>query len=251
MSWRLRPAWTGWPRCSGRVPSRSSDPGRGMWPRRDGHRLPGTVYGISKNAGEQWCNWYHRHRGVDVRSVRYPGLIGTHAPPGGGTTDYAVEVFDHLNDAEPYTCFLAEDTQLPMMHMDDAVLAITQLMSVPRSALRCTEAYNIQAMSFDPATLFAEIRRHVPNFRYRCAPDFRQDIAAGVAGCIGGQYGPGRLGLETHRGPARAGDLDDCRAQRAAATFAADLIFFRLNLPSPKPSGSRWRIRSVPYRTHR
>ncbi len=159
-------------------------PGSGAWAAQDGHRLPGTVYGISKNAGEQWCNWYHRHRGVDVRSVRYPGLIGTHAPPGGGTTDYAVEVFDHLNDAEPYTCFLAEDTQLPMMHMDDAVLAITQLMSVPRSALRCTEAYNIQAMSFDPATLFAEIRRHVPNFRYRCAPDFRQDIAAGWPGAL-------------------------------------------------------------------
>lgn len=146
---------------------------------QDGFRRPTTVYGISKHAGEQWCAWYHRHRGVDVRSVRYPGLIGTLTPPGGGTTDYAVEVFDHLDGPDPYPCFLKEDETLPMMHMDDAVGAMMQLMSAPREALGCPDAYNIQAMSFNPGELFAEIRRHVPGFEYRIAPDFRQDIAAG------------------------------------------------------------------------
>lgn len=145
---------------------------------QQGFRMPTTVYGISKHAGEQWCTWYNAHRGVDVRSVRYPGLIGTLSPPGGGTTDYAVEVFDHLDGAEPYSCFLREDQKLPMMHMADAVGAFMQLMSAPRSDLRCADAYNIQAMTFDPATLFAAIRQRVPELRIRYAPDFRQDIAA-------------------------------------------------------------------------
>jgi len=145
---------------------------------QQGFRMPTTVYGISKHAGEQWCAWYNAHRGVDVRSVRYPGLIGILSPPGGGTTDYAVEVFDHLDGVEPYACFLREDQKLPMMHMADAVGAFMQLMSAPRSALRCADAYNIQAMTFDPATLFAAIGQRVPEFRFRYAPDFRQDIAA-------------------------------------------------------------------------
>ncbi len=143
------------------------------------HRWPATVYGISKNVGEQWCAWYRRNRGVDVRSVRYPGLIGTLAPPGGGTTDYAVEVFDHLDNAEPYSCFLEASERLPMMHMDDAVDAALSIMSAPQEAMRCEEAYNIQAMSFSPEELFVEIRRHVPDFRWTYAPDFRQGIAAG------------------------------------------------------------------------
>ncbi|MDA9863759.1 NAD-dependent epimerase/dehydratase family protein [Flavobacteriales bacterium] len=154
-------------------------PGSGPVAAQSAFRLPGTVYGISKNVGEHWCSWYHQHRGVDVRSVRYPGLIGTLAPPGGGTTDYAVEVFDQLQGPAPYTCFLRADEKLPMMHMDDAVGAALQILSVPRSSLRCNEAYNINAMSFDPQGLFAEIRRHVPGFAVEYAPDFRQDIAAG------------------------------------------------------------------------
>lgn len=154
-------------------------PASGPVAAQDGHRLPATVYGISKNAGEHWCAWYQRNRGVDVRSVRYPGLIGTLAPPGGGTTDYAVEVFDQLDGPEPYSCFLEANERLPMMHMDDAVGAIHQLMSAPRAALRCAEAYNIQALSFSPAELFEAIRERIPDFRYQCVPDFRQGIAAG------------------------------------------------------------------------
>jgi nucleoside-diphosphate-sugar epimerase len=154
-------------------------PGSGRVAAQTGYRLPKTVYGISKNAGEHWCAWYRRNRGVDVRSVRYPGLIGTLAPPGGGTTDYAVEVFDYLSSGEPYPCFIAEDERLPMMHMDDAVRAALELMSAPREPLQCEEAYNIQALSFSPRELFAEIEKQVPGFQYRCIPDFRQDIASG------------------------------------------------------------------------
>ena len=154
-------------------------PGSGPVAAQSAYRLPSTVYGISKNVGEHWCSWYHQHRGVDVRSVRYPGLIGTLAPPGGGTTDYAVEVFDHLDGTAPYTCFLKADEKLPMMHMDDAVAAALHILSAPRVSLRCTEAYNINAMSFAPEELFAEIRRHVPAFQARYAADFRQNIAAG------------------------------------------------------------------------
>jgi len=146
---------------------------------QNGHRLPETVYGISKQAGEQWCAWFRKRHGVDTRSVRYPGLIGELCPPGGGTTDYAVEVFDCLHDPEPYACFLREDTVLPMMHMEDAVGAMLQITSVTADRIRNQESYNIQAMSFDPAALFAEIRRHVPSFQATCRPDFRQAIADG------------------------------------------------------------------------
>ena len=154
-------------------------PDNGPVAEQNGHRLPETVYGISKQAGEQWCAWFRKHHGVDTRSVRYPGLIGELCPPGGGTTDYAVEVFDHLHGAEPYTCFLQEDTVLPMMHMQDAIGAMLQITSVEADRIRNKEAYNIQAMSFDPATLFAEIRRHVPGFQAEFQPDFRQAIADG------------------------------------------------------------------------
>ncbi len=154
-------------------------PGSGPIAAQSGHRLPATVYGISKNVGEHWCAWYHQNRNVDVRSVRYPGLVGSLAPPGGGTTDYAVEVFDHIGEGLPYRCFLEAGEVLPMMHMGDAVEAALGLMAAPRSALRCAEAYNIQAMSFSPEELFLEIRRHAPDFAFECIPDFRQDIAAG------------------------------------------------------------------------
>lgn len=154
-------------------------PDNGPVAEQNGHRLPETVYGISKQAGEQWCAWFKTHHGVDTRSVRYPGLIGELCPPGGGTTDYAVEVFDHLRGDAPYRCFLREDAVLPMMHMDDAIRAMLQITSVGADRILNKEAYNIQAMSFDPATLFAEIRLHIPSFRAEFAPDFRQAIADG------------------------------------------------------------------------
>lgn len=154
-------------------------PENGPLAEQNGHRLPETVYGISKQAGEQWCAWFRKYRNVDTRSVRYPGLIGELCPPGGGTTDYAVEVFDHLRDKEPYVCFLREDTELPMMHMEDAVEAMMQITSVSSERIRNQESYNIQGVSFDPATLFAEIRRHVPDFKAVCQPDYRQRIADG------------------------------------------------------------------------
>ena len=154
-------------------------PDNGPIAQQNGHRLPETVYGISKQAGEQWCAWYRQHRGVDVRSVRYPGLIGELSPPGGGTTDYAVEVFDHLDTPDPYSCFLSKGTVLPMMHMEDAVGAMMQIMSAPQHRIVNKESYNIQGLSFDPATLFAEIQRHVPDFQAIYAPDFRQAIADG------------------------------------------------------------------------
>ena len=114
--------------------------------------------------------------------MRYAGLIGELCPPGGGTTDYAVEVFDHLRDEDPYVCFLREDTVLPMMHMEDAVEAMMQITSVTSEKIRNQESYNIQGISFDPATLFAEIRRHVPDFKAVHQPDYRQRIADGWPG---------------------------------------------------------------------
>ena len=174
MEWRPTIAQVFWPSSIAVF-----GPDNGPVAEQNGHRLPETVYGISKQAGEQWCAWFRKHHGVDTRSVRYPGLIGELCPPGGGTTDYAVEVFDHLYGTEPYTCFLREDTVLPMMHMQDAIGAMLQITSVEADRIHNEEAYNIQAMSFDPATLFAEIRRHVPGFRAEFQPDFRQAIADG------------------------------------------------------------------------
>jgi nucleoside-diphosphate-sugar epimerase len=154
-------------------------PKNGPVAEQNGHRIPETVYGISKQAGEQWCAWFRQHRGLDVRSVRYPGLIGELSPPGGGTTDYAVEVFDHLDGPTPYSCFLSKDTVLPMMHMEDAVGAMMQIMSAPQGRILNSESYNIQGLSFDPETLFAEIQQHVSGFEAVFAPDFRQSIADG------------------------------------------------------------------------
>lgn len=154
-------------------------PDNGPVAAQNGHRLPETVYGMSKQAGEQWCAWFRKHHGLDVRSVRYPGLIGELSAPGGGTTDYAVEVFDHLEGPEPYSCFLSEATTLPMMHMDDAVGAMMQIMSASADQIKNRESYNIQGMSFDPKTLFEEIAKHDPGFKAAFAPDFRQSIADG------------------------------------------------------------------------
>jgi len=138
---------------------------------------PSTIYGISKQAGERWCAWYHNKFNVDVRSLRYPGLIGWKTPPGGGTTDYAVHIFHEALKHKQYTCFLKSDTALPMMHMDDAIRATRMIMEAPASSVKIRGSYNVSAMSFTPAELANIITTLIPEFEISYAPDFRQAIA--------------------------------------------------------------------------
>jgi nucleoside-diphosphate-sugar epimerase len=138
---------------------------------------PSTVYGISKQTGERWCEYYHKRYGVDVRSIRYPGLISYTTPPGGGTTDYAVEIFHDAVKNGKYTCFLQEDTALPMMYMEDAIRATVQLMQAPASQIKQRSSYNIGGVSFTPKQLAEEIKKHIPTFEISYEPDFRQAIA--------------------------------------------------------------------------
>jgi nucleoside-diphosphate-sugar epimerase len=138
---------------------------------------PITVYGISKYAGEFWCNYYNHRYGLDVRSLRYPGLISYKSAPGGGTTDYAVEIFYDAIAEKKYDCFLKEDTFLPMMYMPDAIRATIELMEADASDISIRTSYNISAMSFSPKDISDEIKKHIPDFRITYQADYRQAIA--------------------------------------------------------------------------
>ncbi len=138
---------------------------------------PSTVYGISKYAGEFWCNYFFNKFGVDVRSLRYPGLISYKSEPGGGTTDYAVEIFHEALEHNTYTSFLQKDTFLPMMYMPDAIRATIELMEAPKEKIKTRTSYNLAAISFSPEEIGAEIGKHLPGFTMNYAPDFRQAIA--------------------------------------------------------------------------
>lgn len=138
---------------------------------------PSTVYGISKQAGERWCEYYHNIFGVDVRSIRYPGLISWSSPPGGGTTDYAVDIYYKALADKKYECFLSSETKMPMMYMDDAINATINIMKAPAEQIKIRSSYNLAAMSFTPTEIAAEIQKHIPAFTISYNPDFRQKIA--------------------------------------------------------------------------
>ena len=138
---------------------------------------PNTVYGISKLAGERWCEYYFLKYGVDVRSIRYPGLIGYKAMPGGGTTDYAVDIYFKALAGQVFDCFLEKDTLLPMMYMPDAIKATIDLMDAEKTNISVRSSYNLASMSFSPDDIAKSIRCHLPDFNIRYKPDFRQSIA--------------------------------------------------------------------------
>lgn len=138
---------------------------------------PNTIYGISKQAGERFCEYYHQKYGVDVRSIRYPGLIGYKSAPGGGTTDYAVHIYHEALRNGTYTSFLAAGTVLPMMYMPDALRATLELMEASADKVKIRSSYNVAGISFDPEEIAASIRKHIPGFTLNYAPDFRQAIA--------------------------------------------------------------------------
>jgi len=158
---------------------------------------PNTVYGISKLAGERWGEYYNRRYGVDFRSVRYPGLISYKTEPGGGTTDYAVEIFFDAIKKGNYQCFLKKDTVLPMMFMDDAIANTIKLMQADAEQLSLRSAYNIAGISFDPQQLTAEIQKHIPDFAISCKSDFRQAIADSWPASINDSIARNDWGLKT------------------------------------------------------
>ena len=138
---------------------------------------PTTVYGISKQAGERWCEYYFQKYGVDVRSIRYPGLISYKSKPGGGTTDYAVDIFYKAKSTKKFVSFLSEDSTLPMMFMDDAIRATIELMEAPSERIQERSAYNLAGVSFSPLEIADSIKKRVPDFEITYVPDFRQAIA--------------------------------------------------------------------------
>lgn len=138
---------------------------------------PTTVYGITKQVGERWCEYYNSKYGVDVRSIRYPGIISWKTLPGGGTTDYAVEIYHKAITDKTYECFLSENTELPMMFMDDAIEATVKLMQAPAENISIRSSYNLAAISFTPKDIYSAIKKHIPDFEISYNPDFRQQIA--------------------------------------------------------------------------
>lgn len=144
---------------------------------QNAHLSPTTVYGMSKVAGELWSQYYYQRYGLDVRSVRYPGVIGYQSDPGGGTTDYAVEIYHYAVQDRPYSCFLKNNTALPMIYMDDAIRATLELMEAPAKKIKERTSYNLAGMSFTPAEITESIRNFYPNFEVGYEPDFRQQIA--------------------------------------------------------------------------
>ena len=138
---------------------------------------PSTVYGISKQAGERWCEYYFKKFDVDVRSLRYPGLLSYKSLPGGGTTDYAIHIFHEARKSNHYTCFLSEDTTLPMMYMPDAIKATIGIMQAPAADVKIRSSYNLAGISFSPKEIANEIKKHLPGFAIDYKPDFRQQIA--------------------------------------------------------------------------
>ena len=149
---------------------------------------PSTVYGISKQSGERWCEYYHNVFGVDVRSIRYPGLISWSSPPGGGTTDYAVDIYHKALADKKYDCFLSAETKMPMMYMDDAIRATIAIMQAPAEQVKIRSSYNLAAMSFTPAQIADEIKKHIPEFEISYNPDFRQKIADSWPASIDDQH---------------------------------------------------------------
>ena len=138
---------------------------------------PSTVYGISKQSGERWCEYYNHVFGVDVRSIRYPGLISWSTAPGGGTTDYAVDIYHKALSDGSYECFLSAETKMPMMYMDDAIRATIAIMQADTKLIKIRSSYNLAAMSFTPTEIAAQIKKHIPEFTITYNPDFRQKIA--------------------------------------------------------------------------
>lgn len=138
---------------------------------------PSTVYGMSKVAGENWCQYFHKKYDMDIRSLRYPGLIGYESMPGGGTTDYAVDIYHEALKKGAFSCFLKADSSLPMMYMDDAIRATTELMEAPAEHITVRTSYNVSAMSFSPEEITASIQKHLPTFTCTYDPDYRQEIA--------------------------------------------------------------------------
>ena len=157
---------------------------------------PNTVYGITKQAGERWNEYYFNKFGIDVRSIRYPGLIGWKASPGGGTTDYAVDIFHQAIQYGKYESFISENTGLPMMYMPDAIRATIELMEAPAEQVKIRSSYNLAGISFTPKQLAAEIKKHIPDFEMTYNPDFRQAIADSWPSSINDNYAQKDWGWE-------------------------------------------------------